>query len=126
MAAMSGTNGKVTNGANTIANMMDWSVALKGTTVDVSAFGGSGWGASIGTIKTWTGTMSGNFDPTDSLGQVALNAGLAGAFTVFFYTDAVHNWTGSAILTDIAFTSSASGVIKVVYTFAGSSSLVYS
>lgn len=126
MAALSGTNSKVAQGANTIANMMDWEVDLKAAVVDVSAFGGGGWGANLGTIKSWIGKMNGNYDPADTLGQVALNAGLGTTFTVFFYTDAVHNWTGSAILTDIIFKSSAKGVITADYSFAGTGALTYS
>lgn len=126
MAAMSGTNGKVTNGATTIANMTDWDVTLKSTQVDISAFGGGGWSNSLGTIKSWVGTMTGNFDPADTLGQIALLPLLGTVLTVFFYTDAVHNWTGSAVLTDIAIKSSVKGVISAVYSWAGTTALTYS
>lgn len=125
MAAISGVNGKVTQAGVVVLNMMDWEVDLKATTVDVSAFGGSGWGASLGTIKKWTGKCSGNFDPADTTGQAVLNAGLGSTIAMVFYTDAVHNWTGSAVVTDIQLVSSASGVIKVTYSFEGAASIVY-
>jgi predicted secreted protein len=125
MSAMSGTNGKVMQGANTVANMTSWDVDLKAGQVDISAFGGSGWGAFLGTIKTWSGKMSGNYDPADTNGQVALNAGLGNTFTVAFYTDGTHNWSGSAVLTDISFKSSAAGVITADYSFNGAGALTY-
>lgn len=126
MAAMAGTDGKIMQGANEIGNMTSWQVDLKAGQVDVSAFGGSGWGAFIGTIKTWTGKCSGNYDPADTNGQVALNAGLGDTFTMKFYTDGTHYWTGDAVLTDIGLKSSATGVITADYGFSGAGSLTYS
>lgn len=125
MAAMAGTDGKIMTGANTIANMMTWEVSLKATSVDVSAFGGSGWGASLGTIKKWTGKMSGNYDPADTTGQVALNNGLGDTFSLKFYTDDTHYWAGDAVLSDVSLKSSASGVITADYSFEGASSITY-
>jgi hypothetical protein len=126
MAALSGTGGKITQGGATILNMTAWNVDLKAASVDISAFGGSGWGASLGTIKTWSGKCSGNYDPADTTGQVALNAGLGNTFTMNFFTDNTHKWAGDAVLTDISLKSSAVGVITAEYTFAGASSIVYS
>ncbi|SRR6266496_1169524 len=126
MPAMSGTAGAVKNGANTILNMTSWEVSLKAASVDVSAFGGSGWGASLGTIKKWSGKCAGNYDPADTTGQVALNNGLGSTFTMNFFTDGTHKWTGDAVLVDVALKSSASGVITAEYTFEGASSVTYS
>src|SRR6266496_3438671 len=119
MPAMSGTNGKVMQGANTVLDMTSWEVDLKADSVDTSAFGGSGWGASTGTIKRWSGKCMGNYNPADTTGQVALNNGLGNTFTMAFYTDATHNWSGSAVLTGLGLKSSAAGVITAEYTFTG-------
>lgn len=126
MAAMAGTGGKVQQGSADILNMTSWEVDLKAGQVDISAFGGSGWGAFLGTIKTWTGKCSGNYDPADTTGQVALNAGLGSTFTMNFFTDNTHKWSGSAVLTDISLKSSASGVITADYSFNGAGALTYS
>lgn len=126
MSAMAGTDGKVMQGANEILNMTAWTIDLKGDSVDTSAFGGSGWGSFTGTIKTWSATCSGNYDPADTNGQVALNNGLASAFTMKFYTDDTHYWTGSATLVGIALKSSATGVITTEYSFNGAGSCTYS
>lgn len=126
MSAMSGTDGKIMQGANTIANMTSWEVSLKAASVDVSAFGGSGWGANLGTIKSWSGKCSGNYDPADTNGQVALNAGLGDTFALKFYTDDTHYWGGNGVLSDLSLKSSASGVITADYSFEGAGAVSYS
>ncbi len=125
MPAMSGTNGKVMQGANVVLNMTEWTIDLKGASVDTSAFGGSGWGAFTGTIKTWTAKCSGNYDPADTTGQVALNNGLASSFSMKFYTDATHYWAGDAALVGVGLKSSAAGVITTEYSFNGATSVTY-
>jgi hypothetical protein len=126
MAAMSGTAGAVKNGANTILNLTSWDVDLKAGQIDVSVFGGSGWGAFIGAIKTWTGKCSGFFDPADATGHVALNAGLGATFTMNFFTDGTHKWAGDAVLTDVSVKASAAGVVTADYSFSGATVLTYS
>jgi hypothetical protein len=126
MAAMSGTAGKVTQASADVLNMTAWTIDMKGATVDTSAFGGSGWGSFTGTIKTWTGKCSGNYDPADSGGQVALNGALATTVALKFYTDGTHYWGGNGTLNSISMKSSATGVITVDYGFDGVGALTYS
>lgn len=125
MAAMSGTDGKVMQASAEVLNMTDWTIDMKAGNVDTSAFGGSGWGSYTGTIKTWSGKCSGNYDPADATGQVALNAALGTSLAMKFYTDETHYWAGNAVVIGIGMKSSAAGVITVEYSFNGAGACTY-
>ena len=102
MAAIAGIGGKVTQGATTVLNMDDWSLNIIGDQVDTTAFLATGsWKTKTATVKGWDGKCVGRFDGADTTGQQVLTNGLGSTFTMAFYTDATHNWAGSAILTNI-------------------------
>jgi hypothetical protein len=126
MAAISGTAGKVTTGSDVeVLNMTDWTIDMKGTSVDTSAFGGDGWGSKTGTIKNWTGKCSGNYDPADTTGQTVLNNALATTVTLKFYTDDTHYWGGSGTIVGVSMKSSAVGIVTVDYSFDGVGAVTY-
>ena len=108
MAAIGGRLAKVLYGSNTVAGMGTWEISgFKPDVLEATAFGD--------TVKTWveagigdggTVTFSGNYDPSDTNGQVALNA-LANTGTLltnlYFYESTSVFWrvaAGGAIILD--------------------------
>lgn len=70
--AIAGKGGSVYIGANKVAEISQWSVDLKADNIDVTNFDSNGWKQFIQGIKEWSGSMEGNFVPTDTTGQQAL------------------------------------------------------
>jgi hypothetical protein len=104
---LSGKNGKVMLGSVTIANIKEWAISgfVMGT-LETSAFGT--------TIKTFipddlgdpgTLSFSGNYDPSDSTGQAALDALCAAGTTstdLYLYANTSTFWrvgSGGSIIT---------------------------
>ena len=97
MGAINGSGGKVMLGANTVAEIKEWSISgFEMGTLETTAFGD--------TIRKYMaddtgepGTISftGNYDPTDTDGQIALNALCkAGTTTteLYLYVDGSTFW----------------------------------
>jgi predicted secreted protein len=126
MAAIAGVGGKVTQGGTTVLNMTDWSLDLGGDNVDTTSFGASGsWKAKVGTVKGWSAKCNGNFDGADTTGQQVLTNGLLSSFTMAFYVDATHNFSGSAILVGIVPKANAAGLVTMEYSFIGNGACTY-
>jgi len=103
MGKISGVNGKVMYGSVVVANMVSWS--MSGFTLPVTsaptAFGDTGTKvyevAELG--EAGTIEFNGNYDPTDTAGQLALSAvcQLGTHLTnLYLYADAVTYWTVEA------------------------------
>jgi len=125
MAAINGKGGKVMLGSVTIANIKEWSISgFTMGTLETTAFGT--------TIKTFipddtgdpgTISFSGNYDPADSTGQLAIDAlCVAGTAStdLYLYANAGTMWrvgTGGSIITTKgkAVTMSRSGLGTVSY-----------
>jgi predicted secreted protein len=112
--AMSGTGGHVkigVAGANTLANINNWTISLKGESKDTTPFGAAGnMRQRTGTLKDWSAKFTGWIDPSDTNGQVALYNGLASTFTFQFDVDAVHHWAGSGVLSGLDVATAADDV----------------
>ena len=107
MSAISGVGGKVMLGSVVIANIKEWSISgFTMGTLETTAFGS--------TIKTWipdktgdpgTVSFSGNYDPGDSTGQLAIDALCVAGTTstdLYLYANTSTFWrvgTGGNIIT---------------------------
>lgn len=124
MAAIAGINGKVTVAAVVLANIDDWSLDLGGDVVDTTAFG-STWKTKTPTVKQWSGKAVGRFDNADTTGQIASINALLTSVACIFNTDAVHNWSGSAIISQVVPKATATGVVTIEFSFVGNGALTY-
>lgn len=97
MSAIGGKTGKVMYGAVVVANIKEWSISgFAQAVAEVSAFNDS--------VKTYlavesgdpgTITFSGNYDPADSTGQIALAAlvsGGVGLTNLYLYANTATFW----------------------------------
>jgi|SRR5579885_2138877 len=100
MAALAGKDGLVKIGTNTVALMDSWEVNPSADMLDITSFGDD-WKTKIAGLKDWSAKVSGNFDYTDTDGQVALVTAFINGTTVTLklYTDDTHYVTGSAFVT---------------------------
>ena len=124
MATHAGKEGTVKVGANTIAEIRDWSTTETGETVDDTSMGDDAR-THKATVSSWEASINCWWDETDATGQGALtiNAsvtlnlypeGAAGGDTFFSGTATVTGITRSAALdgmVEVSFTAQGSGVL---------------
>ncbi len=121
MPASAGRNGNVKIGANSVAEINKWSLNISADKIPVHKFGDQ-WQNFLASLRGATGSLSGNWDMTDTNGQVALqNAVLAGnPVTLDLYTNATNKYSGSALLDEAVDTDNTKEVaISFNFTFTG-------
>lgn len=118
MAALVGKVCKVQVGANTVAELDEWTYNPTADLLEKTAF--------LATSKTHlaglmdgSGSFKGRLDMTDTLGQVALrNAMLAGTqVTLNLFTDATHAYRGPALIKTTPMKSNVATLVDVQYDF---------
>lgn len=57
--------------SNVVGEMSHWSLTIDAPSIDTTVFQSSGWGSSMTSVRTWSGTCDGFFDCGDS-GQTSL------------------------------------------------------
>jgi len=75
MATFSGQDGHVKLGTYEVAEMASWTLTITAPEVPVNVFG-TEWSKSNVGIKSWSATIEGFFDPTDTNGQAAIKDAL--------------------------------------------------
>lgn len=123
MAIMAGNAGAFKIGANTVAEMDEWTLDISTGLEETQAFGDT-WKERTSTIKEWSGSASGRFDDTDTNGHVAMNtAFLAGTVVACrFYVDGTNYYSGNAFV-QASINAPENGVITVSYSLTGSGAL---
>lgn len=121
MAALSGTAGSVvytTGGTTTVGEIREWSLDLSHSPVDVTAFGDV-WERYVPSIRGATGSMSGNFDNSDTA-QGNLNSAMLGgsAIALRLYVNGTNYFNvGTAYLTGQSPSVSVDGKVDNSYNF---------
>ena len=82
--ALAGKGGSLNIGANKVAEIANWSLDLGADDIDVTSFDSDGWKEFLAGLKEWSGSMEGNFKPTDTTGQKAILAAWAAGTPVTF------------------------------------------
>ena len=127
MATHAGKEGTVKVGANTIAEIRDWSITETGETVDDTSMGDSAL-THKPTVSSWEASINSWWDETDATGQGALtiNAevtlnlypeGAAGGATFF---------SGLATVTGISRSAALDGMVEISFTAQGNGVLTES
>jgi predicted secreted protein len=126
MAPVVGYNGKVMVGAATVAEIGEWSLDIEAEMLDTTKFGDQ-WKAAIAGLKSWSGSFAGRFDTADATGQIALQSATLGGTTVALklYTDATHNYSGTAFITTTSPKAAVDGTVDVDFSFEGTGTLAY-
>lgn len=121
MAALSGTSGSVvytTGGTTAVGEIQEWSLDLSHSPVDVTAFGDV-WERYIPSLRSATGSFSGNMDTGDAVQTSLRNTMLGGsALSLRLYVSpAAYFNVGTAYLTGQNAGVSVDGKVDTGYDF---------
>ena len=130
MAAIVGYSGSCTVGASSVGTAKAWSVDITGETVDTTNFASNGWKESVSTLKSWSGTITVNFDGGADSGEAAIIAGLTSGSSVALVlqtgatgSGTAEKFSGSANVTSMPITNDVNGIIEVSFSFEGTGAL---
>lgn len=118
MAALSGTAGSVVLNGTAVGEIAEWSLDLRHSPVDVTAFGDN-WERYVPSIRGATGSFSGNLDP-NSVQQTALRNSMLGGSAValqLYVSPAAYFNIGTAYLTGMSPAVSVSGKADTSHDF---------
>lgn len=123
MAILVGNAGSFKIGANTVAEIDNWTLDVSTNLEETQAFGDT-WKERTATIKEWSGSASGRLDDTDTNGHVALGTAFLGGTTVSarFYVDGTNYYSGTAFV-NASIAAAENGLVTVNYTITGSGAL---
>jgi predicted secreted protein len=125
MAVLAGNAGSFRLTTNTVAEIDNWTMDVSTGLEETQAFGDT-WRERTATIRDWSGTASGRFDPADTNGHAALSTAALGGTTVTgrFYINGTNYYSGTAFV-QASLAAAENGLITVSYTFTGSGALSY-
>lgn len=126
MAALSGTAGSVAyigGGTAVVGEMAEWRLDITGDMVETTAFGDN-WKEVLPSVRSWTGTMSGNFDPSNAVQGSVLNAMLGGsAVDLRFHHSSAGFFRGTAYVNSAGPGISQKGKGDMQFGFTGSGAI---
>lgn len=124
MSTHHGKDGIVKVGANTVAEMHDWSVEENAATVDDTAMGDSADTHLVGQTN-WSGQATAGFDPTDTNGQLALTVGASVTLNLYPYgsTTGKKYKTGTATVTKVGIAVPMRNQTTRTFSFQGNGAL---
>jgi hypothetical protein len=126
MAVLAGNAGSFRISTNTVLELDNWTLDVSTGLEETQAFGDT-WRERTATIRDWSGTASGRFDPADTNGHAALSVdALAGDLLADarFYINGTNYYEGDAFV-QMSLAAAENGLITVSYTFTGSGALAY-
>ena len=132
MTTYNGRNALVKIGDVTVAEMASWSLDLSNDEIDTTAFG-STWKKSDVGMRGWSLSVSGHYDPSDTLGQGLVEAAWADGSlitTVRAHVSAASYWTPTGAnaggrVTSYALNQAHDAVAGISFTLAGSGAITY-
>ena len=119
MAVASGIDGKVQIGSDTILSITEWSLDIKQSVQDVTAFGDT-WEQKIKGLLGASGSLEGICDTGDTTGQFLLfNTTMLTTVTVTLklYVTSTKYYTATAYIDGIKIGNKVDGVAEVEFSF---------
>jgi predicted secreted protein len=131
MATRVGKDGIVRIGSTpvTIAETREWQLETTGETTDSSSMNtvtsNGGWRTKVATLKTWAGSITCFWDPTDTTGQQALDAGVSVDLKLYPEGNTTGDafFSGTAIVTGVTRSATLEGLVEAVFAFEGTGAL---
>ena len=118
MAVHKGSEGYVKVGANTVAEVRDWSLSESADTIETSSMGDTARSYVTG-LTSASGSISVHWDETDSTGQGAMTVG--SSVTLNLYPEGADTGdtyaTMTAIITEAGVSSSFDGLVEASFSF---------
>jgi len=121
MANFNGNGGVVKNGANTIAEVLDFSIDETANTVDDTVLGDAA-STHLAGLDSWSGSINCYWDDTDTNGQVAMTIGQSVTLNLLPEGAAggQAEYSGTATITGISRAIANDSIITQSFTFTGS------
>lgn len=127
--AITGQEGSVRVGVNSVAEISEWSIDASSDTAETTNFDGNGWKEYIATLSEWSGNITGNFDPYDTTGQKALINAFFNKTKVLLNLFVDKNngikFSGEAYITSLPVTVNVGDKVEFSCEFQGTGALVY-
>ncbi|QDP48584.1 MAG: hypothetical protein Unbinned4234contig1002_10 [Prokaryotic dsDNA virus sp.] len=116
MATHSGKDGLVKVGANTVAEVRNWSLDLSADTIEDTVMGDAARSYLVG-LTTASASFDCYWDETDTNGQQAVDPG--SSITLVLYPEGADSgdsyFTGTALVTSKAITGTFDGMVEASY-----------
>ena len=121
MANHHGYEGVVKVGANTVAELNSWSLTHTAEFAEDTNLSDTSKTYNATGIQSWSGSISCNWDETDTNGQQALDPGASVTLNLYpeGATSADTYWTGSVLITEKTASAARGGLVEAEYSFIG-------
>lgn len=128
MAAVAGKSGSFKVSTNVVANIKSWKLDIQQDLKDTTNFNSNGWKDQAPTIKSWNGSVEGDWNVAgDTPGQKALQDASLGGTTVagVFNVNGTNNYSGTAYVKKISVSEPVDDIVKFSADIEGTGALVY-
>lgn len=125
--ALAGKGGKVSIGANTVADIQTWSLDAAFETLEKTALLDT-WKSFVSGLGEWSVSAEGSWViATDTNGQTSLQTSfLAGtSLTLRLYVDGTNYYSGTVFITGLSVEDAVDGLVTASFEFQGSGTLSY-
>jgi len=126
MANHKGSEGVVKIGANTIAEIRDWSISESAEIIDDTTMGDSARTKKVG-LTSASGSMTCYWDETDTNGQEAMTIGAS--VTLNLYPEGSANAstyaTGTVLITEVGVTATAEGMVERTFSYEANGAITW-
>lgn len=124
MATFNGNAGVVKIGANTVAEVLDFSIDETANTVDDTVLGDSAT-THLSGLNSWSGSINCYWDDTDTNGQVALTIGASVSLALLpeGATTGDAQYSGTVTITGISRAVANDSTVTQSFTFTGNGAL---
>ena len=124
MATIVGNDGVVKSGSNAVAEVTSFSISQSAGTVETTAMGDA-WVSRSAIQKSFSGSVSCHYDPSDTTGQNTFTVGSSVTLNLQPEGDTTGDTllTGTAIITSLDIEQSLDGIVGVSFSFEGDGAL---
>jgi len=124
MAVATSADGSITVGGNAVAEVTSFSFEQTSDTAESTAIGDTDR-TYIATLKQYTASIEGHFDPADTNGQLALDAGSELSFEIFptGETSGDKKYSGTGIVTSFSVNDSLGDMVSFSVSVQGTGAL---
>lgn len=125
MAVLTGKNGSVKIGADTMNEVQSWSLDIGHDMLEDTALGDN-WKSYVAGLGEWTSSIEVKFDLTDAAQSALHTAMLNGtSITVKLYTNATNYYTGTGYISSFSIEDPVEDLISASLEIQGSGTLSY-
>lgn len=127
MPAVAGKSGNFKIGTNLVADLKSWKLDIQQDLKETTNFSSNGWKEQQPTIKSWSGSVDGDWNMADTTGQKALQDAQLGGTTVsaVFGPNGTNTYTGNAFIKKISIQTQVDDIVKFTADIEGTGPLVY-